>query len=49
MRKLIKIYLKKMTKEQRAKRLMFLGKRSIIKQYQWLHFSSHPWEDSDKE
>lgn len=44
MRLIIKIYLRILSKKERDIRLIFLGRRLKIKQYRWLHFTSHPWE-----
>jgi hypothetical protein len=43
-RKLIKIYLKTMTKEQRRYRQHFVGKALKHIQYNWLHYNTHPYE-----
>ena len=45
-----KLYLKYCFKnsESRRLRLAFRGKRLIILQYNWLHFTGHPWEFDKK-
>lgn len=42
-KRLVKVYLKSLTKEQRQLRLIFVGKRLSALQYSWLHLNSHPW------
>ena len=46
---IVKSYLKTMNRQDRQLRLVFVGRRLIIKQYNWLHFNRHPWEDSKGE
>lgn len=49
MKNLMKKYLKRLTKEQRDLRGLFVGKRLKHKQYIWLHYNDHPWESPSKE
>lgn len=44
LKKLIKMYIKSIPKKERSLRTIFVGKRLKEKQYNWLHFSNHPWE-----
>lgn len=39
--------LKSMKPENRELRSVFVGRRLKIKQYQWLHFNTHP-DEADK-
>lgn len=49
MRFIVKMYLRSLTRKQRAVRMIFIGKRLAIKQYRFLHFNRHPFETTDKE
>jgi hypothetical protein len=40
----IRKYLKKLTKDQRDSRIVFLGKRGKVRQYKWLHITTEPHE-----
>lgn len=44
MKQFIKWYLKRMTKEQRALRITFIGARLNVKRVKWLYFNNHPYE-----
>lgn len=46
MKKIMKAYLKmiKLCGGRWEYRGHFKGKRLIVKQYRWLHFTTHPWE-----
>lgn len=49
MKKLIKYYLRSLNRNDRELRLVFRGKRLIVKQYSWLHHTAYPWEAKEPE
>lgn len=40
----VRFVLKRMNKEQRRHRIVFVGRRLKVLQYYWLHFNLHPWD-----